>query len=210
MQQKFIFRSIQTKDENYCPGKKKWRWHDGEGKQLTAGGILPYDKDGFWVIGEIDKNKVVYTDIGGRYEIEDGDIYATISREIQEELYYTCEITRSQVIDLTKKNTPVYVNGHQSRPVYICYPIHVQEIYNVTKMNKFPFLLNPDTFMKGRKRYIDGNPYTPKSVFKQVELKYIKFEDVQTFHKHFSYRLKRILKYGLLRNMCYTSESDKE
>ena len=56
-------------------GKKKYRWFDGKGRQLTAGGILPYDDTGIWVIGEEDKSGITYTDAGGKYQFEDGDIY---------------------------------------------------------------------------------------------------------------------------------------
>ena len=182
--------------------KKKFRWHDGQGRQLTAGGLLPYDDEGIWVIGE-KKTKggsLEWTDPGGKYKFEDCDIFTTVIREFSEELYHSTSISREDFLRIKDEHTPTYVNGHQNRPVYICYIVHI------SKLNECGVSLNPDLFKKNREKVISENPDVPPEYYSSVELKHISYKEVEgamqkLFQKSsitLSYRLKRILRYGPL------------
>lgn len=188
------------------PEKKRFRWHDGNGRQLTAGGILPYDDSGIWVVGEMKKNgDIEYTDPGGKYKFEDCDIYTTCSREFGEELYQSSTISREAVINIASTHQPVYVNGHRNCPVYICYVVHVDTLKN------YGVDLSCSLFDAARQQTIISNPDVPKEYYNSVVLKHIIFSDLVSPMKlsdsrgepqfedvRLSYRLKRILKYGPL------------
>ena len=171
---------------------KKFRWYDGNGRQLTAGGLLPYDDEGIWVIGE-KKTKdgdIEWTDPGGKYKFEDCDIYTTITREFSEELYHSSTISRDCIMNIKENNTPTYVNGHQNKPVYVCYIVHTSEL------KQHGVKLDKDLFLKNRYQTLIGNPDVPPEYYSSVELKHISFSDIK--NENLSYRLRRILKYGTL------------
>lgn len=162
---------------------EKYRWHDPVNNvQLTAAGLLLYDDVGVWVIGEMEKGRVVYTDPGGKYNFEDGDIYATIAREFCEETYHSSEITRSKIIELSCHHPPVYVRGHHNFPVYVCYVVPLTET-GVT--------IDPDLFQRQRSQVLANNPRVPQGCYKAVELKRIPYAELKT--APLSYRLNRIL-----------------
>nr|QBK86176.1 MAG: hypothetical protein LCMAC101_07710 [Marseillevirus LCMAC101] len=175
---------------------EKYRWDDGQGRQLTAGGILPYDDHGIWVIGEKVKDEIIYTDMGGKYQYQDGDIYKTVAREFGEELYHSSNITREQIIEISKTFAPMYVNGHRNKPVYICYivPYIVLRTMGIT--------LNPVLFLKNRLEVLRGNPHVPPDKYDSVVLQHISFDRIITMLEKdkaaISYRLRGVLKYGSL------------
>jgi len=175
---------------------EKFRWSDGQGRQLSAGGILPYDEDGIWVIGEKIKDEIIYTDIGGKYQYQDGDIYKTVAREFGEELYHSSDMTREQVIEISNTSGPMYVNGHENVPVYICYIVP----YNV--MQSMGIALDPALFLKHRTDVLRGNPGVPREKYESVVLVHINFDRlVEMLGKEkspISYRLRGVLKYGSL------------
>jgi len=171
--------------------KKKYRWLDNRGRQLTAGGILPYDETGVWVIGETDKSgNITYTDAGGKYQFEDGDIYKTIAREFGEETYHTCELTRSQVLELYNTFEPVYVNGHKNRPVYVCLVIPRLAISSL-KFDSFKM-------KEARNEVLKNNPNVPPEYYNSVNIKHLSYDQLSSDDIRISYRLKRILKYSSL------------
>jgi len=189
--------------------KKKFRWHDGNGRQLTAGGILPYDDTGIWVIGEKKKNgDVEWTDPGGKYKFEDCDIYTTCAREFGEELYHSSSISREGVLAIAATHKPVYVNGHRNRPVYICYAVHTNTL------RKYGVELSPTKFLTNRRRTITNNPDVPEGYYNSVVLRHVDYGDLigpmqrsprgeappvdPESALDLSYRLKRILRYGPL------------
>jgi len=179
--------------------QKKFRWHDGHGRQFTAGGLLPYDDEGIWVIGEkkTKDTEIEWTDPGGKYKFEDCDIYTTILREFSEELYNSSNISRECIIHIKNTHTPTYVNGHQNKPVYICYIVHVREL------EKYGVTLNPRMFNKYREKALSENPDVPSEFYSSVKLKHILFDDIEVVN--LSYRLRRILKYGTLHNKLSTN-----
>ena len=175
---------------------EKCRWDDGQGRQLSAGGILPYDDHGIWVIGEKVRDEIIYTDIGGKYQYQDGDIYKTVAREFGEELYHSSNITREQVIEISKTSGPMYVNGHKNIPVYICYIVP----YNF--MKSMGIVLNPTLFLEHRAEVLRGNPRVFPDKYDSVVLLHIPFDrliSMLTKEKSpISYRLRGVLKYGSL------------
>lgn len=181
---------------------EKYRWDDGQGRHLTAGGILPYDEDGIWVIGEKVKDEIVYTDIGGKYQYQDGDIYKTVAREFGEELYHSSNITREQVIKISKISGAMYVNGHKNVPVYICY------IVPYGLMKSMGVVLNPRLFLENRGEVLRGNPHVPPEKYDSVILKHIPYSNLISMlsseKSPISYRLRGVLKYGSLSQRLFT------
>lgn len=174
--------------------KRRPAWRDPRGNMLTAGGILFYDDDGIWVIGEMEKGTTVYTDMGGKYEFEDCSIYGTITRELREETYDMCEITVKQLKALAKSSVPVYVNGHHGQPVYICYPVHLRTLSEVGVEIKF----DDSEFKRSRLETIFTNPTIPPHFYNSIEIRHIKFEDIENEKFPLSFRLQRIMRYSLL------------
>ena len=153
----------------------KFRWHDPDGRQLSAGGILPYDENGLWLIAEFDsqaEHGVSWKDIGGKYRFEDGDIYQTIAREFCEEVYNSAEITRKQILKIAKHYSPIYIDGHTGKPVYISYPVHISFLASIG------IKLNPEEFLKMRKEILRSNPSVPPSYYLSFELKYMTYKEI--------------------------------
>lgn len=174
--------------------RKKFKWHDPiSGYALTAGGILFYDEKGLWVIGEKDKNGLVYTDIGGRYSYEDGNIWATISRELREETYGICEMFASEIEALSKIYQPVYVNGHDNQPVYICLVIPISALNPESRRH---FSLNPIMFDMQRRKVVEENPEVPEDYYCPCVLRKMTYEELKDPTFRLSFRLKRILKFS--------------
>jgi hypothetical protein len=186
--EKLNFIDISLNQKN---AKKKYRWVDQKtGHHLTAGGILFYDDHGVWLLGERDKHGVIYTDIGGKYNFEDCNIYATIARELGEETYHTCEATCSQIKALAEAYSFVYVNGHQNLPVYACVVVHISQCSFAT--------LDSKKFIESRHQAILENPHVPPDRYKTLCLTYFTFENVKKQNLKLSFRLKRILRHSRL------------
>ena len=170
--------------------KAKFRWHDpSTGYQLAAGGILFYDSNGIWIIGEISpSSQIKYSDIGGKYTFEDGNIYSTISRELCEETYHTCELSTTEIEYLAEKEDKVYINGHLGLPSYMCL------LVNMEKYKKIKF--NPQMFLNSRNQIIQQNPTVPKFYYSSCMLKYLKYSEI-TRNTPLSFRLSVIIKCGL-------------
>ncbi len=165
--------------------RKKFRWYDGK-RNLTAGGLLPYDSDGVWVIREISGEKSEYTDIGGKYRFEDGNIYNTIAREFGEELYYSSEILGRDVKEIEKTIKFTYINGYHKRPVYACL------IVPVDVLKKYGVKLDPKLFEKNRLEILKQNKFVPVEYYKSVELCHVTFKEIGSICIH--RRLNQILK----------------
>lgn len=144
-----------------------YRWKDSHGNNLTAGGILPFDNNGVWVIREKRCKEIVLSDIGGRYRAEDGDIYVTIAREFGEETYYSSFLTRDNIISIAQMYKPRYVTGYRKKPVYICYPVNVEVL---SEMN---IELSSKKFDEMRCKVISQNPDVPKDIYSSLKLEYI-------------------------------------
>lgn len=186
--------------ENFCNEKpkknpsKKYKWVDSiTGHSLSAGGILFYDDTGIWVVGEKDHGEIVYSDIGGKYEYEDGNIWTTIRRELYEETYGCCEIVSQDIISLSQKYPPVYVNGHKKLPVYACLVVPITETLS------FPnFTLDPEIFTERRSKTLIENSDVPVDYYPCVLTK-LTYKSLKTQPK-LSYRLQRILRFSSILN----------
>lgn len=174
----------------------KFRWFDGHGRQLTAGGILIYDDKGIWVIKELRRDGTLeYNDPGGKYKYEDCDINTTIAREANEEFYQSVEFRRSMILDLARTTQPVYVMGHHGLPVYICYLMHV----NLAKL--YGICMSPLQFLECRARTLRSNPNVPHEFYSSLELVYLTFTDIREkrLQHPLSYRLDKIVHNFVLR-----------
>jgi len=180
----------------------KFKWKPSKDKEmtLTAGGLLPFDDRGIWVIGEYNKTNpkiLEYTDFGGRYNFEDGDIFATIAREFNEETYHSSEITRKQVLKLSKLFENVYIDGYHHKPVYICM------IVPTTALRLLDISLDKDKFAERRAIVLNQNPDVPRKYYRPQELLYITYKDIQDDKYRLSNRLKCILeKSCVLGKLC--------
>lgn len=167
--------------------KKKWRYRDDEGRLLAAGGLLIHDDNGIWTIGELWNGKIVYTDFGGKYNPEDGDINATISREFREETYNLYEISYKRICELAKECRKIYVYDNFRKPVYVCYAINIRDL---------DFTLQADEYSSARERVISHNIKAPEHIYyKPIELQYFTYEDLKDAYIQatLSFRLKKIL-----------------
>lgn len=178
-------------------GKKadKFRWHTKEGFELTAGGILPYDETGIWVVAETRKKSKEYTDLGGKYRFEDCDIYATIAREFSEELFFTAELRRSDVLKIANTFERVFVYGHDRNPVYMCYLVpsdYLKKEFGVDLVNA------TEEFPRARKDTLRSNPHVPPLYFSSLEFCHLNFEELKKESTPLSYRLRRIIRHSFL------------
>jgi hypothetical protein len=131
--------------------KPKYRWQDPiSGYGISGGGIIFYDEEGMWIIRENNKHGPIFTDMGGKYEVEDGNIYATISRELSEESYHTCELTYSQILTLSglPRTKRIYINDREGFPIYICLMVFTKdaELYGVKPDQKKFNLMKRDSW----------------------------------------------------------------
>lgn len=173
--------------------RKKFKWHDSSsGNTLTAGGILFYDDDGIWVVGEKDKNGIVYSDIGGRYNYEDGNIWTSIARELREETYGICEMFASEIVELSKKFPPVYVNGHENKPTYVCLVVPIPAMKLETRQH---FSLDSSLFDAQRLKTLSENPDVPVDYYPCLLTK-LSYEEIKNPAFRLSYRLKRVLRFS--------------
>lgn len=185
--------------------KQRARWHDPRGKQLTAGGILPYTEDGIWVIGEKQNqgDKIVWTDLGGKYEPEDCNINVTISREANEELYHSVHITPENIKKISETHKEVYVFDQNNEPVYVCY------VVSVDLLKEMKIFFDREKFLKNRSEALLQNPEV-HNFYVSVDLKHITFEDIKkeidNESKNVSFRLKEILKKGPLKHKICESK----
>lgn len=182
---------VVEKIKNRSNMRRKWTDPD-TGHSLSAGGILFYDEVGIWVVGEKEHGELKYSDIGGKYEYEDGNIWTTIRRELYEETYGCCDVLSGDIVDLSKKYPPVYVNGHKRTPVYACLVVPITETLLFTN-----FLLDSDAFAIRRKQTLKENSEVPTDYYPFV-LKKILYRDLK--NQRLSYRLQRILRFSNVLN----------
>lgn len=167
----------------------KIKWVDEKGRNLYAGGIIftdrVKDEDGIWTIIESDASGLVHTDIGGRYDFNDGDIYATIARELREELYNCLEIPYSKIRDLPD-SARVYTFGHQKQPVYLCMVVSAEE------MGVKDILPNID-IQKARSEIVAHNPDVPEFWYRTIDLVFLPFRAIRERECAISRRLGEII-----------------
>jgi hypothetical protein len=169
----------------------KYKWSDGEGRLLSAGGLLPYDDNGIWVIEERrNGGPLEWNDIGGKYEPEDGDIFTTIAREFCEELYNSTGgcLTRNVLKRWVKGKMckVAYVNGYKKQPVYVAYCV------SVSVLKTIDIKMNPEKFQRRRTKVVKQNPHVPEAYYGAMTLRYIPFTSFHEEIGRMSFRLRKV------------------
>ena len=166
----------------------KPRWIDKD-KILYAGGIIITDnvrgEDGIWTIMEYDNNTLVHTDIGGRYEYNDGDVFATIVRELREELYNCAEVSYKTLKGLPSRSK-VYISGKKKNPIYLSIIVSAQDIGLKDVLSKI-------NIKSAREEIIRHNPEISPFRYKTIDLKFISFKDIKNKKCIMSRRLGEII-----------------
>lgn len=205
-----ISMKMSSSRKEFVPSRIKYKWSDGEGRLLSAGGLLPYDEHGVWVIEERrNGGPLEWNDIGGKYEPEDGDIYATISREFCEELYNSTDgcLTRNILKRWVKSGMckVAYVNGYRKQPVYVAYCV------NVGVLKTVGIKLDPEKFEKRRNKIILQNPHVPEVYYGAVKLRYILFDNIPEECGKMSYRLRKVIEpITPSKYVCHLSQTKEE
>jgi hypothetical protein len=153
--------------------KVKYKYIDPDGRRLAAGGILFYQKTnqgkGIWLIEEEDdKKNIVYSDFGGKYDYNDGDIIATIAREFREETYNMNEISYKDLKNLDETNH-FYIDGYDASPTYLCIVIPI-EFFNIQ--------FDVDAIKEARERIIRANNSVPSEWYKTLDVKFLLLKDL--------------------------------
>ena len=165
----------------------KYKYHAPDGKRLSAGGIVLYEDSplgkGMWLIEEEEMGTRVYTDFGGKYDHNDGDINATITREFREEVYNTVEIPYV-CIKRIPENQRVYIDGYDRKPVYVCIFSHI---------DTFDIRFDHDMIAQEREKIIVANPNIPERWYKTLNIKFVLLTDVLNGSAQLSGRLHAIL-----------------
>lgn len=179
---------------------------------IYSGGLLIYDDKGIYVIKEFHLNKEFeYTDPGGKFNIDDCDIIKTISREFNEETYFTFEITSNMLNKLLneKKARMIYTcPNNEKKNTYACILVELKYLNekinllnNDNNDNNTEYLeINSETckIVKEKReeimnRFIYHNRVSYKYAFTSLEYVYIKRDSIP--YPKMSYRIKRILPY---------------
>ena len=205
-------------------GKWWWWWKPEDsniGYYIAAGGIIICDKqeirgvvkEGIWAIVEKSRkggNGYELTDIGGKYDWNDGDIYATIAREFQEELYHTTEIKYEEIRSLCMKNNErkeatnfneIYI---MRRGKYMCLIVN-RNLLSPIKLspelveNKRKTVLSTNRFCIHRHHDPKTNMACREEMYRTLSLKFLPFDEVAENKYVLSYRLATILKGSFLR-----------
>ena len=154
--------------------RKKYCFYDTDTNEWYAGGgIVFYDDQGIWVIKEKDQ----YNDIGGKYNYNDGNIYACIARELGEETYHTIQLSLQELLNISKKIFKIGENKF-----YLSIWLHTDSV---------PEKPDSEKFLQARNKTLLQNPLSTH-LYKQTELAYIPFDELQNYK--LSSRLQLILK----------------
>jgi len=166
----------------------KYKYHADDGKKLAAGGILFFEENtngkGLWIIEEEENGEPVYTDFGGKYDHNDGDIFATIGREFREETYNTAEIPYNVIKKISEKHH-VYIDGYDGKPVYLCIVSHI---------NNFNIEFQSEQIKNERTAIIQSNPNIPDKWYRTLDVKFVYLKDIESKKCELSNRLYAVLK----------------
>lgn len=178
----------------------KYKFHADDGKKLAAAGILFFEQTtygkGIWVIEEEENDKLIYTDFGGKYDHNDGDILATACREFREETYNTQEITYKDIKTLPSTHH-VYINGYDGNPVYLCVVMHI---------NQFNITFNSKSIEIEKEKILKANPSIPKNWYRTKDVKFILLKDISNGKYRLSNRLAAILRTIIETNNQFSQE----
>lgn len=189
---------------------------------IAAGGILICDKqltrngenkEGIWVLAEKAKKGIEYTDIGGKYSPDDGDIYATISREFREELYNTAEIPYRQIKYLCTNNMTYegisgsIVSSEVRKKIEnsgtfkgVCVVRRGLYLSLIVNRSFLPSItLDPIEVEKARKRIVNSNEFSNEEFYRTISLKFLPYDEIKENYNLLSYRLRTVLLGGPLK-----------
>ncbi len=186
-------RKIQVNTRRYRRGPPpgKWWWKNPQGKFVAAAGILIFDDEGIWVVVEKSRNgdgTFEYSDFGGKYDWNDGDIYATISREFREELYNTNEISYSTVKELSttpsSKKKFIY---RMNKGKYFCLIVHNSLVSDI-ELDNLKVQIKREEIIKSNEIH--------QHLYRTEKIKHLNFDELNKYTTKMSYRLSIILKYS--------------
>lgn len=163
---------------------KKFSWRDKCGNFIRAGGIFFYDETGFWFAKELIGNTVYFNDFGGKYDLADGDIYATVVREFREETYNTCEIPYKRMKELSKMYSPLYAENERGKKVYVSYCIDMDDV---------DIDFNHKKFFKSRQKVLRENKSVPRYYYSTLSVCHVSYENLSQYKKKMAPRLKSCL-----------------
>jgi hypothetical protein len=157
-----------------------------------AGGLLIYDNEGIFCIKEKKYDNIVYNDIGGKYQFEDGDIFATIAREFAEETYYCCEVTRRHLVSLLNEPgvVQIYLENPEKKPIYLCLIVPC-------RLLDIDISSNLDQFKEARCRVLENNPKVPVSYYSSLDMCHVSYTYLKeniTDNTKIHFRLSAVLK----------------
>jgi len=166
--------------------KNKECWYDPDkNANISAGGLLIYNDEGVWLIKEMKKNKINYTDPGGRYRFEDCHIHNCIIREFNEETYFSFNLSLD-VKSIFDDCVYVYSYG---KPVYMCYMIRSEDISSFLQIE-----LDTSIVLERREEILENNKDLPENFYTSLNYDFVTYEFIRSNFDKMSYRLKRILK----------------
>lgn len=186
---------VVSRKRKFAPKRYRWKGPEGE---LAAGGILIIDtvegEKGVWVLVEKSRrrgreNDVDYIDFGGKYDYNDCNIYATISREFREEVYNTDEISVKTIKDLYHLSP-----SNRKATMRLCRGQYVCLIVDRSLLP--PLTLNSEKVRQARVDAIQTNPNIHDRMYRTEDLMFLPLKDA-TKEPHLSriaYRLGYILK----------------
>ncbi len=172
---------------------RRFAWYDALAKnKYTAGGILFYDDHGVYLISERNSknyNVLEYTDVGGRYEPQDGCIWATIRRELYEETYGTIDCTVAYIKNLASDTRVkrAYVTNHDGIVCYVCLCV---PLYLAPEIMRTENLM--ETFKNNKATFHAENPTVTGKFYETVTFEKIAHNKITMFN--ISYRMTSILK----------------
>lgn len=174
--------------KNQFPKKPpKNKYFSPDGKILSAGGIFFFEETtqgkGIWVVEEPENGMAVYTDFGGKYDYNDGDILATISREFREETYNTAEVSYA-LLRTVHPSHYVYITGYDNKPVYMCIVAHI---------NQFNVQFSSQKIRDAKEKILICNPSIPENWYRTADVKFILLRDIISGKQRVSRRLSAIL-----------------
>lgn len=180
----------------------KYKYFSPDGAKLAAGGIFFYEEingvKGIWLLKEKEEfsnyedesdEKIIYTDFGGKYDYNDGDIYATISREFREETYNNYEITYKKIKSLPD-DCKISVEGYDGKiPVYVCFACHISF---VIENNGESF--SSDKIKRSRIEVERTNPTIPKNWYRTIDISFLPLDNIRRGDYKLSNRITAVLK----------------
>lgn len=114
---------------------KQFNYYPYEKNKLIASGIILYDKTYIYFISEKRKDKTMFIDMGGKFEIEDYDIFQTAAREFCEETFFTIPISYFTLLKLNKTNKlkKIYISYNKKTRSwqYLSFLINIEHIENI-------------------------------------------------------------------------------